>query len=907
MRVIGVDIGSVSIAAVAVDEAGSVLSSDYRFHMGSVESALSESLSALGVGTADALVRTVHSSDVLRGAWRIDDRVAFLKSAVKRFPEIGSLLIVGAETFAIMHFGADGEYKRLRTNSSCAAGTGSFLDQQARRLSLKDSGELSELALRNRGQIPTIASRCAVFAKTDLIHAQAEGYGLEEICDGLCLGLARNITDTLVSDEAPPEPILLAGGVAKNRAVIGHIEKILETEIRTDDEAPVWGAYGAALAFLDGDVLAPGDGDTYQGNPLDAVRTLQTEREYHYQPLSLKLSEYPDFEGLESFEYLALEGRSPVETDIYLPLEQGTAPEVVLGIDIGSTSTKAVLAEPSGEVFAGFYTRTAGKPMYSVQAIFETIRHVQQRWGMDFRITGVATTGSGRKFIGRLIGADLIVDEITAHARAAYELDPRIDTIVEIGGQDSKFTTMRDGMVTFSQMNTICAAGTGSFLEEQASKLDVPLSEYARRAENKPAPLTSDRCTVFMERDINNYLNQDYSVDEVLAAAIFSVRENYLQKVATEAHIGDHVCFQGATAKNRALVAAFEQRLGRPIFVSKYCHLTGALGAALIAWEEQADEMEEAARKSSFRGLQLFDREIPIRTETCRLCNNHCRLRIAEVDGQTVAFGFLCGRDYDTQHFVDLNSSGFDLLKTRARVFSDAGKAGRLAYADRREAGELPTVGLPAGLHMAEYLPLWRRFFAELGFPVLSSERMAEPIKRGKELSGAEFCAPMTAMHGHADYVAEKADLVFLPVYIEARKQKYEEDKSRKFCYYTQYSPVLTKAVLDRRHGVPTLSPLIKPGSFQHNVWELSKFLSPYLGKKSALLEIARAYSAAHQYVEDKATSLTETFEREFDYDPEKNQKVHVLLVGRPYTVLNSKMNNRIPEIFSSLGVKTYF
>ena len=176
------------------------------------------------------------------------------------------------------------------------------------------------------------------------------------------------------------------------------------------------------------------------------------------------------------------------------------------------------------------------------------------------------------------MGADIIMDEITAHARAACEIDPDVDTIIEIGGQDSKFTTLKNGRVTFSVMNKVCAAGTGSFIEEQARKLGCPLAEYSSRTEGRRSPIVSDRCTVFMERDMNHYLSEGYAVEEVLASVLHAVRENYLTKVAVEGAIGNTIFFQGATAKNRALVAAFEQRLQKPIHVSRYCHLTGAWG-----------------------------------------------------------------------------------------------------------------------------------------------------------------------------------------------------------------------------------------------------------------------------------------------------------------------------------------
>ena len=175
---------------------------------------------------------------------------------------------------------------------------------------------------------------------------------------------------------------------------------------------------------------------------------------------------------------------------------------------------------------------------------------------------------------------------------------------------DSKFTTLKDGRVNFCLMNTVCAAGTGSFIEEQAQKLDCPLTEYAGRALNSPSPLASNRCTVFMERDINHLLFDGYSPNEILATVLHSIAENYLGKVAAEKHIGSVICFQGATAKNPALVAAFEQRLGKPIHVSRFCHLTGAIGAARVL----ADAGHRATR---FRGLDLWRRTIPTQVEIC--------------------------------------------------------------------------------------------------------------------------------------------------------------------------------------------------------------------------------------------------------------------------------------------------
>ena len=239
--------------------------------------------------------------------------------------------------------------------------------------------------------------------------------------------------------------------------------------------------------------------------------------------------------------------------------------------------------------------------------------------------------------------------------------------------------------------------------------MNCRLEDYAARAMGRAAPLASDRCTVFMERDVNHYLKEGYSVDEVLTSILHSICENYLTKVAVENSIGQFIVFQGATAKNRALVAAFEQRLRRPIHVSRYCHLTGAMGAALVLQEQQPDA-------STFRGLDLHGREIPVRSETCELCHNHCKLTVADLGSEVTAFGFLCGREYRDPKQVVANLSGYDFLKARKRAWSPPGRKDPPTWTG-------PTIGLPAALYMVEDLPFWKCFFHELGLPTVTSEK----------------------------------------------------------------------------------------------------------------------------------------------------------------------------------------
>jgi predicted CoA-substrate-specific enzyme activase len=915
-----IDSGAVSLHLGIYDRSGECLETRTIVHEGRLAErlqALWEELKARGIeeiaATSDLPEALLEDSPL--PFQRYDARLALIEGAKSACPGLRTILHVGGERFFLLRFDEQGRYVDLKSNSSCAAGTGGFLDQQARRLSLQDSAELGRRALLSPGDAPRIASRCSVFAKTDLIHAQQEGYSLDQICDGLCRGLAATICDSVLVDP-PSLPFVFSGGVSLNKGVLRAMGERLGVQLTVPELSAQLPAHGAALMRLaelaEDSGAGPKGGTEAQRrramreaaakNRRFARLAARTEAlapgrqdpgaaagtdETRYPPLSLRHSEYPDFSSLESYSFKPRwrDTGIEVETDRYLDFPKAPI-EAWLGIDIGSTSTKAVLVDASGEPLAGFYTRTAGQPLDATRSIFEAMEEMAARHGAALRIAGAATTGSGRKFIGSVIGADLALDEISAHARAASGLKAEVDTIIEIGGQDAKFTTMRGGVVTFSRMNAVCAAGTGSFIEEQAQKLGVPLREYASRAMGVSAPKASDRCTVFMERDINHYLSRGFGTQEILAAVLFSVRENYLLKVAETGAIGDVVCFQGATARNKALVAAFEEKLKKPIFVSRYCHLTGALGAALSLMESRRG----APPATSFRGLDLYRRDIPTETEVCELCRNNCRIRVVTVGEDKVAFGFLCGRDYGTRKFV---------AKSGARSF-DAARAKALEISEPER--KLPSVGYPFALQGVEEYHLWKRFFRELGIPFVSSESLDQAIALGKTASSAEFCAPITAFHGHVSYLCGKADLIFLPVYLE-RKEPERKERVRKYCYYTQFSRAIVGPMLEKARPVPeVLSPLFADRSDSHQVKaELWKAMEGRFGRQLSQAEVGKAYDAAHAYFEAYKRNLS------LGFKAPPSGEISVALLGRPYTVLSATMNKSIPSLFSALGVSLLY
>jgi len=876
-RVLGIDAGSTTISIALLDENKKVIDTKYIFHKGLVKENLKKALNEMDLSNLSVIALSNSTPNILKNTVSYDNQIAVIE-AVKLFHgNVGSILIVGGEQFGLIKFNEVGDYKNFKSNTSCAAGTGSFLDQQAIRLNLKDSKELSDIAFRSDVKPPQIATRCSVFAKTDLIHAQQEGYKLSEISDGLCKGLSKNITDTLFSDEDILEPLVFVGGVSKNMAVYKHLKEQIGFEPVLHDWSHLYEAIGvAAIAIDEGELKEDIISD------LNWIEDYK-EKIYGYDELELKYSDYPDFSSLEYIDFTPSNKKAvDVEVDLYQKLENKN--NVYIGIDIGSTSTKAILVNEYRDVLAGFYTRTSGQPIIAIQAIFESVEDLEKRYNAKFNILGATTTGSGRKFIGKIIGADLMIDEITAHAKAAHELDPDVDTIIEIGGQDAKFTTLKNGMVTSSIMNNVCAAGTGSFIEEQAQKLGVGLLEYSKRAEKAKAPVSSDRCTVYMERDINHYLSEGYSVDEVLSSVLHSVRENYLSKVAVEANIGQKIFFQGATARNKALVAAFEQKLQRPILVSRYCHLTGALGGALIA-------IESNLKQTFFKGLQLYKNNIPIENEVCTICNNNCKIKKVTVESEVVAFGFLCGRDYETKKFVAEQKTGFDLLK----IYRKAMKFPSVSVSE----SEQPKIGIPMSLTMAQKGKAWEYFFKKLNIPVVITKNLENSIKTGKKVSGAEFCAPVSSFHGHVKALEGKVDLLFLPNYFETKDSNLE--KLRQYCYYTQFSTSLivnAKGVAFNQDNI--ISPIIEKGDFKTKI-ELYQALKKHY--KVSYWAISSAFDEAFAVFENGKQEVKKVFEREH----ENRDDIDIVLLGRPYTILDKNMNKGIPEIFAKNGLKTYF
>ncbi len=886
--ILGVDVGSVSVSIAAIDSTGKVFHRATAYHHGDVKPCLSNLLTDDALENIGFISKTASTPSHIFSHAIFDEQVSIIRTSNHLHKNsFGGILHIGGEKFSLSLFDELSNYIGAKHNTSCAAGTGSFLDQQAGRLNLSDSQQISKQALTNKKNRPDIATRCAVFAKTDLIHAQQEGYDIGQICDGLCFGLAKNIANTLFKQNGlvkqnVDSKILFCGGVSKNICVKNHLESITGIDFFLDEYSQFYGAVGAALCLKD--QLGQGSHKPKFFTSIDDYFLKNSIKEtYRYPKLALKLSDYPDFTCFKSHIF------EEVEIDIYEDPEASPITHGFLGLDVGSTSTKAILIDQNSQPIAGFYTKTSSRPVEAVKKLFKACDTFLKDYDLDLEIRGCGTTGSGRRISGKIIGADIEPDEITAHATAAVNLDPEVDTIIEIGGQDAKFTLLKDGMVTSSVMNTVCAAGTGSFIEEQASKLDCPLPDYSARTEGVTSPVSSDRCTVFMERDINHFFAEGYEKNEILASVLHSVRDNYLTKVANISKIGNTILFQGATARNKALVAAFEQKLNKPIHVSKFCHLTGALGVAFLVREQ---EQNQKIDQTNFRGFDLWTKDIPVRQETCLLCTNNCKLTIADIDGDPQAYGFLCGRDYGTKKMVP-QKNRYDLLKLRRQ---------QTRINCKPPVKHDFTIGIPAALHLFEDLKFWEHFFLNLGIRTITSRGLKNPVKLGKSVANAEFCAPVVSLHGHVSHLMEKADYVFLPFYFENKSKKKEA--RRQHCYYTQFTPSIMSC-LQASDQKKLISPIIQYlyTNF-HTKMELFKSLKALSKNLSfSFFDIVMAYDRAIEFKQQNQKKLKDLYLNQTKDTP----GIKTVFLGRPYTVLSESMNNNIPGIFSNLGIKTFF
>jgi len=896
---IGIDIGSISSDVAVVDEAGKLLYSDYRRTMGGALETIRGQLGELMPVLEDFDVRLTAVTGSagrffaeLMGLEFVNEVPAQAACISRLYPDIeqASVIEMGGQDSKLMMLAVeDGQImlKDFALNTGCAAGTGSFLDQQADRLGVDIEGQFGELALESKS-VPRMAGRCSVFAKSDMIHLQQQATPVCDIIAGLCLALARNLRSNLGKGRQWARPVIFTGGVAANAGVVKAIETALdlkEGEVVVPDEHFFTGAMGAVFVAK----ARAGEGGDNGQIDLDKI-------DDYLQRRGTSLQRAPRRQMLVRPSVPAPKSKVYSES-----LEQAKEPvKAYIGVDVGSISTNVVVMDQQKRVLAKAYLMTAGKPL---EAVRQGIEQVSKVTAGKVEIVGAATTGSGRYLTGDFVGADIVINEITAQAAGAAIVRPDVDTIFEIGGQDSKYISLENGVVVDFEMNHACAAGTGSFLEEQAQRLDISIKgEFAERAFGSESPIKlGERCTVFMESDLLSYQQQGAATEDLVAGLAYSIVSNYLNRVVGRRKVGDKICFQGGTAFNRAVVAAFEQVVGKEIVVPDHHEVTGALGAASIAAEHMNKLRQQSGKapKSAFRGIEsLAKAEYKVESFECEHCSNHCKIKKVDIPGSDpLYYGSRCDM-YNLKKKKE-KSEGIGAFEFRRDKMMECAGLGK---EDKNPSVAKGRVGIPMSLVSWQLMPMFSRFFQELGYEVVPSKWTGrKTIRRGVEKVTAQTCFPVKVAYGHvAELLDKNVDYLFVPSVVSMTKS-FDENEHNQLCPYVQsFGFQVQTAFADELGQTKVLSLPIRLGEGQKLIQRSFGALKDELGISGG--EVKRALKVAFEAQDSFEAALKAKGKEILDSIGEGDRLF--VLVSRPYNGCDDGVNLELPRKLADIGVK---
>ncbi|MEW6103973.1 MAG: acyl-CoA dehydratase activase [bacterium] len=854
---LGIDIGSISLKIALLDDNNNILEASYIRHKGNPLPLLLEKIEDFPddilVGFTGTGAKGICE---FFGISPLNEVIAQASATSKLNKEIRTIIEIGGSDSKLINLSEDGSILDFSTNTICAAGCGSFLDQQASRMKLTIE-EFSEKALSSE-KPPRIAGRCSVFAKTDMIHLQQEATPIEDIIAGLCFAFARNFKSVIGKGKNINPPVSFQGGVAANKGMLRAFSEILGIEIIIPEHFATMGAIGAAL-------LAK--------NKIELKRLKDfkiKEEKIGLEPLSLiaPISEYKD--KIKTYPRLPT-------PDLLLP--------TYIGIDIGSVSTNVVAIDENKRVLARRYLPTASRP---IEAVCQGLDEIGKEIGEYVEVKGCGTTGSGRYMIADFVGGDIVKNEITAQARAAYDIDQSVDTIFEIGGQDSKYISLENGCIVDFEMNKVCAAGTGSFLEEQAERLGINIKEeFANLAFQSEQPLAlGERCTVFMETDIVSHQQKQAEKKDIVAGLAYSIVHNYLNRVVGEKKVGNKIFFQGGTAANLAVTAAFENVCGKRIFIPENHDVTGAIGVAIIAKESNIE-------KTRFKGFFLKNRKYELSSFECKGCPNSCEIKKVKLeDEEPLFYGARCEKYEKKAQGSRVKGQGSelpDLFEEREDLLLNI-------YSKSVDGKK---IGIPRALFFYEFFPFFKAFFSELGFEVIFSEKTNKSIiHKGVEGVSVDTCFPIKLTHGHILSLLEAGvDYLFLPSIINlAQTSKYFSESYH--CPYVQSIPYTVASTMNfKEHRVQVLQPVIRMR------YEKKGLLKP-------LVEMGKALGISPERVKkalDIAHSVQEEFRKRIK---ERGKEIlssldnrAIVLIARSYNGNDCGLNLELPRKLRDLGV----
>ena len=868
---VGIDIGSTTAKVVVLDENNKLLFRSYERHYSKARERACETLRSIRdmlTGQKVKLVVTGSAGLGVAKAAGLDfvQEVYATAAAVNAYiPDTDAVIELGGEDAKIIFFGGALEE---RMNGSCAGGTGAFIDQMATLMNVTVS-ELDELSLKHEKIYP-IASRCGVFAKSDIQPILNQGGRKEDVAASIFQAVVDQTVAGLTQGRELKGKIVFLGGPL--HFLMGLRERFVET-LQLDEEHAIFPEDGDCFAAM-GAALCSTD---FESRPFEELLKLLEES----RGATTVVDTMPPLFQNQA-EYDAFTARHNASTPPQADIATYTG-DAYLGIDAGSTTTKMALITPDGGLLYTYYHSNLGNP---VAIVLEQLKEIYKLCGDRITIKGSAVTGYGEDLIKNAFSCDLGLVETVAHYRAAAHFNPDVDFIIDIGGQDMKCFKIRNGAVDSIMLNEACSSGCGSFIETFAKALGYSIADFAKIGLFAKHPVNlGSRCTVFMNSSVKQAQKDGASVEDISAGLSISIVKNAVYKVIRAANaddLGRHIVVQGGTFYNDAVLRAFEQELGRNVTRPTISGIMGAFGAALAARNLGLEQ----STLLSVEALQSFSHTA--KPVTCNLCTNHCSLTVNTFDGgRRFISGNRCSRPLGKAkvELPDLYNYKYKKLRSLEGKGSGDGSRGR--------------IGIPFGLNMYENLPFWFELFTALNFEVVLSPESSRKlyIKGQRTIPSDTVCYPAKLLHGHVVALVEKGvDAIFYPCMSYNFDEKTSDNNYN--CPVVAYYPELLAANVPDLKQVRFLDPYVglhRPKDYERigAQWFRDTFGVP---KKEAAAAIRRAYAAYDAYKED----IRATGQAYIDQARREGRPI-IVLAGRPYHI-DPEINHGINDLITSFG-----
>ena len=880
---VGLDIGSTTIKIVILNNELKSVYSSYTRHFSDTKKTLTDVLQKfINDYPNSEFTISLTGSGALEIARLLDvsfiQEVISCKKAVETLiPETDVVIELGGEDAKIIYFD---QFIEQRMNGTCAGGTGAFLDQMASLLNTDTAG-LNELA-KNYQTIYPIASRCGVFAKTDIQPLINEGAAKEDIA----VSIFQAVVNQTISGLACGRPI--RGKVAFLGGPLSYLSELRKRFIETldlkDDEiiipenAHLFVANGAALYSVETDLITT---EILQNKLKNFKNSNYTES----KPLPALFETKTDYDEFKK--------RHEKNTVKQTSLENYKG-NCYLGIDAGSTTTKLVLINEDNEILYSLYDNNQGNPLTSVIKMIKQMYSVLPKTA-KLRFSGV--TGYGEKLIQTGLNIDLNEIETIAHYTAAKQFEPDVSSIIDIGGQDMKYIKIKNDTIDNIMLNEACSSGCGSFLETFAKSLGISIQEFVEEAIKSKAPVDlGSRCTVFMNSKIKQAQKEGASVGDISAGLSYSIIKNAIQKVMKVRDVktlGEHIVVQGGTFYNDAVLRAFELIVGRNVVRPNISGLMGAYGVALLAKEQYIANMDMEYYSTILKPDELDKLNIKITHTRCNGCENHCLLTINSFDnGKKFISGNRCekgsGEAGKHKDLPNLYKYKFERLFGYKPLDENEAKRG--------------TIGIPRVLNMYEDYPFWFTFFTNLGFRVIISEKSnRKTYEKGIESMPSEsVCYPAKLAHGHIESLIEQGiKTIFYPCIPYSRKEHDVADNHYNCPIVISYSEVIKNNVEELKNikFINSFLPIDNTKNLVKVIMSLDEF-KEYNFTKNELKDAAEKAEAEYQkYKKDVRNKGAEVLK----YIEDNNLR-GIVLAGRPYHV-DPEINHGIDTLITSLGL----